>query len=799
MTLREPLQRVLGDAFVIERELTGGGMAHLYVVLDTSLNRRVVVKVLPRERAEGVSAERFRGEIRTVAALQHPNIVGIISAGEVEGLPYYVMPFIDGESLRTLLVREGSMSTRAVVAILRDVARACAYAHGRDIVHRDIKPDNVMLSGGAALITDFGIAKALTAAQRPSDSTSTLTRDGFTVGTPMYMAPEQLAGDPHIDHRVDFYAMGVMAYEMLAGKVPFSQPTPRALLAAQLSEPPTPLRQHRPDVPVRLARLVADCLQKEPAGRPASADLILAALDDPAILSDEFVSGGIRESVPALPVAAPRRTRRAGIGLAVAAVFVVVAGALLVRGVVQKPAAADSTTRSEASVALLPFRDESPDSSGGYLAEGLSAGIGARLTGVRGLRVVSAPKLQPSDSGRETGAATLLSGRVIRTGDRVEVTTTLVDGPTGAKLGSQHAEGTIQELGGIEATLAGDAAAALATRFVGMGRPVLPVRETFHSAPAYDEYLQGIYAFRHQGAAAPQQTLQHLHMAESLDSMAVPVYVSLAEVYTALPASSTIAPDAALAKALGFAEHAVAIDSASAAARMARGRVLEQLWRWELAATDLVRAVALDSTAPGVREAYGRHLLLQGNVDGAEREFSAAAAAAPGSAEIAGFHGVALALSGQIERGLRTAQRGVDLEPGQPGPRLLLGEAYLYAARPFDGVFTLAGAVELDPSNPEVLGMLGYAYAAMSQPAKARTMLARLAKNPARPGTAAAMARIHVGLGQPDEALGLLERAVQVHDPIFAEESLFTPIWEPLKRHPRFERLLARVGLAAPN
>ncbi|NOT08523.1 MAG: serine/threonine protein kinase, partial [Gemmatimonadales bacterium] len=304
MTLREPLEQVLGSSFVVERELTGGGMATLYVALDTSLNRRVVVKVLPRERSEGMSAERFRGEIRTVAALQHPNVVGIISAGEVEGLPYYMMPFIDGESLRAMLVRDGTISPRAAVAILRDVARACAYAHERGIVHRDIKPDNVLMAGGAALITDFGVAKAMTAAQRPHGS-GTLTREGFTVGTPMYMAPEQLAGDPNIDARADFYAIGAMAYEMLSGEVPFAQSTPRALLAAQLSESPKPLEQVRPDVPIRLARLVAACLQKDPDHRPASAAAILQSLDDPALLSDEYAVEGMPRRGGAPSPAAP--------------------------------------------------------------------------------------------------------------------------------------------------------------------------------------------------------------------------------------------------------------------------------------------------------------------------------------------------------------------------------------------------------------------------------------------------------------------------------------------------------------
>jgi eukaryotic-like serine/threonine-protein kinase len=794
LTLREPLQQALGTSFVIERELTGGGMAHLYVVLDTSLNRRVVVKVLPRERAEGVSAERFRGEIRTVAALQHPNIVGILAAGEVEGLPYYIMPFIDGESLRGLLEREGRMSPRAAVALLRDVARACAYAHARGIVHRDIKPDNVLLSGGAALITDFGIAKALSAAQRPVGD-STLTRDGFTVGTPRYMAPEQLAGDPNIDYRVDFYAMGVMAYEMLTGQVPFSNPTPRALLAAQLSEPPTPLRQIRPEIPIRLARLVADCLLKDPAQRPASAEVILAALDDPALLSDEF------RAAPTVTLEPPRRSNRLRTTILAVGALAVLGGAVLLRPGAAGTSGASAGARA-ASVALLPLVDESPDSSAGYLANGLTERLTAALASVHGLQVAPRSGAEryratqpPTDIGRDLGVETLWSGKIKRIGSRLEVTTTLVEAKSGKELSSGRVEGDVADLPALEANLAADAAAALGKEFGALPRPALGAPDGFHNPLAYDHFLQGRYLLQRGAGAGLQQALQQFGEARALDSLSPPVYAGLAETYLVLASSGAMSPDAALPRAVASAEKAVALDSASAGPRVMRGRVFNELWRWSEAERDFRRAVALDSADPLARLGLGRSLLLAGEVDAAEHELGVALALDRYSADIAGLEGIALVLLGRGEKGIETARRAVDLEPGLPGPRLLLGTAYLYGSRPFDAVFTLAGAVELDPTNPQVLGMLGYAYAIMGQAAKGRVMLTRLTRSEQRAGALAAMARIHIGLGQPDEALGLLERAAAAHDPMFASESLYTPIFDPLKQHPRFQRLLERLGL----
>jgi len=271
------LQETLGDAYRLERELGGGGMSRVFVAEETRLERRVVVKVLSPDLAQGLSADRFEREIRTVAGLQQANIVPVLTAGETEGLPFYTMPFVEGESLRARLTH-GPLATGEVVGVLKDVAKALSYAHQRGVVHRDIKPDNVLLSGGTAVVTDFGIAKAIAAARSGADG-ATLTQIGTSIGTPAYMAPEQAAGDASVDHRADLYALGAMAYELLTGQLVFADRTPQRMLAAHLSETPREVSTLRADVPTPLAELVMRCLAKDPTDRPQSAGDVVRALE----------------------------------------------------------------------------------------------------------------------------------------------------------------------------------------------------------------------------------------------------------------------------------------------------------------------------------------------------------------------------------------------------------------------------------------------------------------------------------------------------------------------------------------
>ncbi|MGH7580730.1 MAG: serine/threonine-protein kinase, partial [Gemmatimonadales bacterium] len=283
MTLdfQEQLQRTLGEVYRIERELGGGGMSRVFLALETSLQRKVVVKVLLPELAVGVSVERFRREIYLAAQLQHPHIVPLLSAGESGGLPYFTMPYVEGESLRARLIRERELPVPHTVRVLRDVASALAYAHTQGVVHRDIKPDNVLLSHGVAVVTDFGVAKALTASSGAEAAATApgLTSLGVTLGTPHYMAPEQGTADPGMDHRVDIYAFGAMAYELLTGEPPFTGKSAHAILGAHLAAVPRPITAQRPGVPPLLSLMIMKCLEKRPADRPQTADELISALD----------------------------------------------------------------------------------------------------------------------------------------------------------------------------------------------------------------------------------------------------------------------------------------------------------------------------------------------------------------------------------------------------------------------------------------------------------------------------------------------------------------------------------------
>ena len=322
--LQARLQAAVGDAYRIEKELGGGGMSRVFLAQERELERQVVVKVLPPEMAAGLNAERFRREIQLAASLQHPHIVPLLAAGHSDDLVYYTMPLIEGESLRAKLTREGELPITETVRILRDVADALAYAHEHRVAHRDIKPDNVLIARHHAVVTDFGVSKALS----ESTGRSSLTSAGVALGTPAYMAPEQAAADPHTDHRCDIYAVGALGYEMLTGRPPFTGATPQHVLAAQVTEAPEPVTKRRATVPAALAALVMRCLEKSPADRWQTADDLLAQLEPLATPSGGTTPTGMQPS-------AAQRHRPVWLYGAVAAVLLLllgVSGGVLMRG-----------------------------------------------------------------------------------------------------------------------------------------------------------------------------------------------------------------------------------------------------------------------------------------------------------------------------------------------------------------------------------------------------------------------------------------------------------------------------------
>jgi serine/threonine-protein kinase len=337
---RDRLAAALAANYQIDDELVGAGMSRVFAATEHALGRKVVIKVLPPELSAGVNRERFQREIQVAAQLQHPHIVPLLSAGRIPSgeassdseLLYYTMPFIEGESLRAAIARRGRLPVREVLRILHDVVGALAYAHGRGVVHRDIKPGNILLAGytgdarGAhALVTDFGVAKALSAAMPVSGMTSA----GMAIGTPAYMAPEQLAADPAADHRIDIYAVGLLAYEMLSGQSPFVGTSPQATMAAQLTRVPDPLDTVRDDVPPVLATVIMRCLEKLPEHRPQTANALLDELDGVSTPpGGTGASGPVTVKVPARSASSSGQRR----ALIAGALLVVIGGVAVALG-----------------------------------------------------------------------------------------------------------------------------------------------------------------------------------------------------------------------------------------------------------------------------------------------------------------------------------------------------------------------------------------------------------------------------------------------------------------------------------
>jgi len=391
---------------------------------ETRLARQVVIKVLPPDLALEMRIDRFNREIQLSASLQHPHIVPLLAAGGADDLLYYTMPFVEGEPLRTRLSREGELPVRDAVRILKDVADALAYAHARGVVHRDIKPDNVLLTGHHAVVADFGVAKAVSQAKTESGLTSV----GVALGTPAYMAPEQAAGDPNIDHRADIYAFGAMAYEMLTGRSPFAGLAPHQMLAAHVTEPVVPITDKRPALSPALAQLVMACLEKNPADRPQSANDVLQTLEGMAT-----PSGSVAITSPISTVRhVMRRPRNRVVAIAAVAALLLLGGWLVTR-----PSAAPAFDQNR--IAVAPFDVLGGGEDLALWREGLVDVLSRSLDGAGPLRTVSptlvirrwtgrADASAAQALGRVTGARTVIFGGLVRAGsDSVRVTATVLD------------------------------------------------------------------------------------------------------------------------------------------------------------------------------------------------------------------------------------------------------------------------------------------------------------------------------------------------------------------------------------
>jgi eukaryotic-like serine/threonine-protein kinase len=528
--VRSQLQQTLGASYSIERELGGGGMSRVFLAEETALGRKVVVKVLPPDLAASVNVERFRREIQLAARLQHPHIVAVHAAGISEGLPYYTMPYIEGESLRARIARAGAMPIVDTVRILAEVLSALDYAHEHGIVHRDIKPENILLSGHHAVVADFGVAKALSVA---TNAGTGITSVGVAIGTPAYMAPEQAAADPTVDHRADLYAVGAVAYEMLTGQPVFSPRSAQALLAAHATEAPEPVTKRRGSVPPALADTVMRALEKNVADRPQSAAEMLAAVEASATPAGTDHWSGASQGKTL------RRNDKRGtaIAMALAVVLLLLASSSWYwYGHRATTGSVDSGVPP--SLAVLPFENlGKPDDA--YFADGMTEEISTRLGQLTGIRVIGRQSSRSyagtsksiPEIGKELGVGYILTGSVRwdrsdPTRNRVRISPALLRASDGSQVWSAPYEDSPTKVFALQSNVAERVAQAMSVELRPKEHTALGARPTT-SLDAYDYYLRAQAIMLSRGLPGAREAAPLFERATELDPAFALAFASL--------------------------------------------------------------------------------------------------------------------------------------------------------------------------------------------------------------------------------------------------------------------------------
>ena len=797
-SIPENIRAGLGEQYDFERELVGGGMARVFLAEDRELQRRVVIKVLPPDLASGVSASRFRAEILTVAKLQHPHIVGILKAGEVDGIPYFVMPYVDGESLAVHLRRTGPSSVRDAVAVFRDVARALVFAHKNGIVHRDIKPGNILLAAGSATVTDFGVAKALSSAMRSGPHDGHVTDTGVSLGTLLYMAPEQAAGDPHIDGRADIYSLGITIYEMLAGTAPFHGMSPREMLTARLTKRPPSLGAIRKDIPPRLETLILRCLEADPADRPQSADDVVEWLE-----SSDVASGTSRILSGSWKVDS-RSNRAKMLGVA-AAVLVLLGGGAYFKSrstpAVAGQAMLASATAPSASevIAVMPFVSLSDDSSDSYIAAGLTNALAGQLSRAAGLSVITPTRAVDFVSAKKTqeGKSVLvLEGAVERDGSSMRISARLSDSESGIMRWSDVFDTDSKDLRSVEDQISARIVEAVAPR-------TAPKLDSFNRVTAslppdlYEQYLRAKYDLAQRGPKEIARAIEALMEITRAQSDFAPAFATLAQAYTVLPLYSPAAKGDSLRKlALAAANNAVRLDPRLADAYTARAIALDAVWDWARATKDFEKALSLDSLSAKTHQWYGEHLLVVGNPQRAVQELATATRLDPSSPVMAGSLALALVHAGRGKDALVQAKTAVAMDPSFATTHFMYGAVLLYSGNARDALIPLGEALELAPDSRTVLGLIGYAQAASGDTQLATRTLRRIEQSPSTLGSEPAIARIKVAMGDIPGGLNALQKAAQQHDPFFVSEPLSSPPFASVRANPAFAAVARAVGLS---
>ncbi len=771
-TSNNRLAASLAGRYRVEQELGRGGMATVYRAWDLQHDRPVALKVLHEEIAHTIGTERFLREIKVSARLQHPHILTVLDSGETGGQFWFTMPYIDGETLATRLKRERQLPLEDALQITREVADALEYAHGHGILHRDIKPGNILLSGRHALVSDFGIARAT----RDTDpKQGRLTETGFAIGTPEYMSPEQAAGEREVDARSDLYALACVAYEMLSGEPPYLGNTPRAILAKQLTEPLPRLSTLR-QVPAVVEAAITRALARSPADRFNSVAGFTAALGAPA------------------PKPAIRRNTALVVGV-VAALIVV--SLLLTRSLT----VGKVDTGRLSSAAVLPFADQSPAHDQTWFSDGLTEELTSALSRIPGFKVAArssafqfrGPAVDVRDVGRKLGVATVLEGSVRRMGDRLHVSAQLVNAGDGFEIWSDSYDRSAADLFAVQEEIARAIATSLKLLKGARQDSTLVARPT-SDLGAYDLYLQGQFALNQRTATSLKDAVGYFERSVARDSGLAKAWAGLADANVLLPVYGADRPEAAWPRGKKAALKAIALEPGLAQAHtsMAYGTMLYE-WNWKAAEAEFKKAVAADPEYPTAHHWYADFLAGRNRMEEALAQFQRAHQLDPLSriitTELAWAYNCLHrpAIADSIIKVLLKA------DPDFPQAQFIKAHVLVMQHRAAEAVPALKVSLDRGGPSPNTSSLLVYAYAAAGDRASALALLdsikARASGEYVPPFS---IATAYTGLGDLDQAFAWLDKAVAEKD-VLMPENFFMPLLDPLKADARYAAIAARM------
>jgi serine/threonine-protein kinase len=777
--LRDHLQTTFGATYRIERELGGGGMSRVFLAEESSLGRRVVVKVLPSETLSGASVERFKREISLVAGLQHPHIVPLLTAGEVEGVPYFTMPLVEGETLRARLARTGEFPIADAVRLLREIASALAYAHHKGIVHRDIKPENVLLAAEHAIVSDFGVAKALTAATAGGENSDRLTSVGIALGTPAYMAPEQAAGDASTDHRADIYAFGVVAYEVLTGRPPF-EGRPQSLIAAHATVAPEAVAARRPAIPRPLASLVMRCLAKRPADRPQRADDLIRELDALPAASAEHdanVGAARRSRISRVAVVAGASTLVAAIGFAVWSS--------------SHPSTASAT---HLSVAVLPMENIGGNPVDEAFTSGLTEELTTALGNVEQLTIMGRTSVYALKSrGSSIRAiadllhvANVIEGSMRRSGDRMRIAIRL-DSADGHQVWAREFNYTNEDQFVVQEEIAQAVVRALRVRLGATTGPL--VRKGTADVEADNLFVQGKWYRERIAAVDLRRAIDYFEKAIARDPNFAPAYAWLGSTHTLLAVFGSASGREELPIARRYIETALEKDPMLADAHWAKSEILaNQDHDTAGARREALRALELDP-----RNAHARFFSSGGPLshpDSAILELRRGLAVDPLRSELLMQLGWAFQLKGNLDSASYYLAEATRITPSFSFARQVLAQIFLLQHHPAEAISEYQQAARGGGTRDSA--QLAYGYAVANRRRDAEAILGSLLRSGKTQYLApVSMAMAYAGLGDKAKAVGWLQRAETDNDPMLA--TLDGPAFDSLWADPRYKPLMQHL------